>query len=56
MPVKKIREKAFMTLEEFANELGVTLQSVFKWEQGFTPAKKNQRKIIAFCQKYNIKI
>lgn len=34
MPIKEIRERLYMTLEEFANELGVTAQSVWNWENG----------------------
>ena len=54
--IKEIREKVFMTMEEFADELGVSLQTVFKWEHGYCPSKKSMRKIIQFCRKYQIKI
>lgn len=54
MPVKKIRQSVFMTLEDMAQELGVSVQSVWSWEQGKTPSLKNRKKLVELCKKYGV--
>ena len=34
--IKKIRQKSFMTQEEFASEFGVAFSTINRWENGKT--------------------
>lgn len=57
MDIKKIRTKAYLTQEKFANELGVHINTVRCWEQGLrNPSLTQQGKIAEFCKKNNIEI
>lgn len=56
MKVKQIREKALLTQQEFAKEIGVSIATVQSWEQkNITPSFKFKRKIIDFCKEKKIK-
>jgi putative transcriptional regulator len=57
MDTKKIRISAFMTQEEFAKALGVSVGTVRGWEQGiFKPSLKAQKKIVEFCKKNGVEL
>ena len=53
--IKKIREKLFLTQTEFADLIGVSFETVNRWENGkFNPSMKLKKKIHEICQKNNI--
>lgn len=53
--IKKIRETLFMTQTEFAKMLGVTFETVNRWEnQKFDPSMKIKKKLNAICIENNI--
>ena len=53
--IKKIRLNSFMTQEDFANELNVTVITINRWETGKTkPTLKVMKRIDDFCKKRNI--
>ena len=53
--IKKIRQKSFMTQEEFASELGVAFSTVNRWENGKTiPNMTAMKQLKFFCEKNNI--
>lgn len=55
--VKKLRDKLIMTQMEFATYLGVSFQSVNRWEAGtHKPTTKIKRKIVELCKTNNIEI
>ena len=57
MDIKKIRTDAFLTQAEFAETMGVHIETVRKWEKGkFNPRLKQQKKILAFAKENDIKI
>lgn len=57
MNIKAIRETALLTQKEFAEELGVSLSCVTKWEMEVRkPSFRQQRKILEFAKKHNIEI
>lgn len=57
MNTKIIRTKALLTQQEFANVLGVHIETVRAWEKGkFKPSFKVQRKIKQYCEEHNIEI
>lgn len=57
MNIKEIRVKALLTQEEFAEEIGVSISAVRKWEIGERcPSLKQQRKLLEFCKKRKIKL
>lgn len=56
MNTKKIRLTLGYTQEEFAKELGVTLQCVSNWETGRrNPSPSSIKRILAFCKKYEVR-
>lgn len=56
MRVKEIRAKLGMTQTEFANELGVSRQSISNWERdNFKPTKVVQKLINKLCEEKNVK-
>lgn len=55
--IKKLREMMFLTQEEFANEIGVKLITVSRWENGkFDPTIKNKRKLNDLFREYKIEV
>lgn len=53
--IRKIRQKANMTQEEFANALGTTVLSINRWENGKTePNKMAQKELLSFCKKHQL--
>ena len=53
--IKKIRELASMSQEQFAKELSTTPVSINRWENGKTiPNLMAQNQLLEFCKKYNI--
>ena len=52
MNIKEIRLKAFMTQDDFAKQIGVSISAVRTWEQGVSnPSLKAQKKIVDCCKK-----
>ena len=50
--IKKIRQKSFMTQEEFASEFGVVFSTINRWENGKTvPNMKAMKQMKEFCEK-----
>lgn len=57
MNIKEIRLKAFMTQDDFAKQIGVSISAVRTWEQGVSnPSLKAQKKIVDFCKKNGIAV
>ena len=55
MNIKKIRRSFFMTQAEFAKEIGVSLQTVWSWENGKRSVSMQHMKQIArFCRKHKV--
>ena len=53
--IKKIRRKAFLTQEDFANEIGVSFATVIRWETGNAkPNLKTMKLIDDYCKKNKI--
>ena len=53
--IKVIRQKAFLTQEAFAKELGVAFSTVNRWESGKAhPNISAMRRIKEFCDKNGI--
>ena len=53
---KEIRLAKGLSQEEFAKELGICSQCISNWETGISkPSIANLKKIIAYCNKHNIK-
>ena len=53
--IKKIRIKSFLTQEEFARELGVSFNTVNRWETGKQkPSIKMMKVIDDYCKKNKI--
>lgn len=53
--IKKIRIKAFLTQEEFAEELGVSFNTINRWENGKQrPSLKVMKAIDDYCRRNNI--
>lgn len=52
-----VRQKLYLSRSEMAKELGVTEQTIYRWEQGVSnPQIASKRKLISFCKKKRIKI
>lgn len=50
--IKASRKKVFLTQEEYANELGVSISTIIRWEMGqYRPNLAAMKKIKAFCEK-----
>lgn len=53
--LKKLREKMLLTQEEFGKLIGVSFETVNRWENGrHTPTMKAKRKISKLANKYEI--
>ena len=53
--IKLLREKMFLTQEEFAAFLGVSFSSVNRWERGhYEPTMKVKRKLNGLFKGYGI--
>lgn len=53
--VKRIRQLALLTQEDFAGELKVSFSTVNRWENGKgKPSLSAMKSIKSFCEKYGI--
>lgn len=53
--IKKVRQSAFLSQQDFAKELGVSFSTVNRWETGKTrPTYKAMKAIDDFCKKRSI--
>lgn len=53
--IKRIRQRSFLTQQEFANALGVAFSTVNRWETGRAkPNLKAMKSINTFCLENNI--
>ena len=53
--IKRIRQRSFLTQQEFANALGVAFSTVNRWEAGRSkPNLKAMKSINTFCLENNI--
>lgn len=57
MDIKRIRYKAYLTQEKFANAIGVSPNTIRAWEQGKrNPSLTMQGRIVKFCKENGIDI
>ena len=53
--IKMTRQKAFLSQEEFAKELGVSFATINRWETGKSrPSIKAMKNLDDYCKKNNI--
>lgn len=53
--IKRIRQRSFLTQQEFANVIGVAFSTVNRWESGRSkPNLKAMKSINIFCANNNI--
>ena len=53
--IKRIRQKAFLTQEDFAKEIGVSFATVNRWETGKAkPNLKTMKLIDDYCKRNDI--
>lgn len=53
--IKKIRQRSFLTQQEFAKKIGVAFSTVNRWESGRAkPNLKAMKNINTFCLNNNI--
>lgn len=53
--IKKIRQRSFLTQQDFAKKIGVAFSTVNRWESGRTkPNLKTMKSINIFCLDNNI--
>ncbi len=53
--IKRIRQRSFLTQQEFANVIGVAFSNVNRWESGRSePNLKAMKSINTFCVDNNI--
>ena len=53
--IKKVRQNAFLSQQDFAKELGVSFSTVNRWETGKTrPTYKAMKAIDDFCKKNGV--
>lgn len=53
--IKKIRQRSFLTQQDFAKKIGVAFSTVNRWESGRTkPNLKAMKNINTFCLNNNI--
>lgn len=54
--IKKMRQKIFLSQEEFAKELNVSVSTINRWETGkVKPNLTAMKKLKRFCEKNNLK-
>lgn len=52
-----VRQKLYLSRSEMAKEMGVTEQTIYRWEQGRSnPHIASKRKLIALCSKMKIEL
>ena len=55
--VRRLRSKLGLTQEELAHELGITVGTVNRWENGrFRPSKLARSTIVEFAKKHGISL
>ena len=55
--VHALRRQLRMTQEEFAHELGITVGTVNRWENGrFRPSKLAKASILEFAQRHGVRL
>lgn len=55
--VSYVRQKLYLSRSEMAKELGVTEQTIYRWEQGYSnPQISSKRKLMNLCKKKKIKL
>lgn len=55
--VRALRRELKMTQEEFAHELGITVGTVNRWENGrFRPSKLAKATIVEFAERHGLNI
>jgi DNA-binding helix-turn-helix protein len=53
--IKKIRQRSFLTQQDFADKIGVAFSTVNRWESGRAkPNLKAMKSINAFCIENNL--
>ena len=53
--IKRLRQRSFLTQQEFANVIGVSFSTVNRWESGCSkPNLKAMKSINTFCVDNNI--
>lgn len=53
--IKRIRQRSFLTQQDFAKKIGVAFSTVNRWESGHAkPNLKAMKRINAFCLENNI--
>ena len=53
--IKRIRQRSFLTQQDFAKKIGVAFSTVNRWETGKTvPNFKTMKRIQSFCKCNNI--
>ena len=53
--IKRIRQRSFLTQQDFAEKIGVAFSTVNRWESGRAkPNLKSMKNINAFCLKNSI--
>ena len=55
--IKDIREHLFLTQTELGQILGVSFETVNRWENGkFSPSMKIKKKLFELCKENNINV
>ena len=55
--VRRLRSKLGLTQEELAHELGITVGTVNRWENGrFRPSKLARSTIVEFAKKHGVNL
>lgn len=54
--LRYVRKQLYLTQAEMASHLGVTEQTIRRWEHGSTPRDSAKRKLYALCVKHKIKL
>lgn len=53
--IKRIRQRSFLTQQDFADKIGVAFSTVNRWESGRAkPNLKAMKSINAFCLEHNL--